>query len=272
MMNRKIPHPTRHATMTLPIIFSLLCAGCVTAPDAPGNSATSAAPINHASQVPVMQGTHLLALLPMREGYGPGDHDAYEARIARFSGEHGMVRDSAYTVSQFLGGNAGPRNASTVGVWSLKSAESVQAVMSDPRYQAQVEYRNKIHAMADAQMYMVKQEFSGRSPSSGHVLLVGALVMNQGFDFEAHDSYEKTIAPIGARYGMQMYRSYRVLQQMGAPGPSKVVAVNIWELPNPDALGKVMSDPDYVAQVPVRNRIHDMKATTMYFVAPRTAS
>jgi len=204
----------------------------------------------------------------MRAGYGPDDHDAYEARIRPITRDHGMALDTAYTVNKFLGGS-GPDDASTVGIWSLGSAKSLQEVMSDPRYQAQIEYRDQIHDMANSPMYMAKLEFNGAPPTPGHVLLVGVLAMNQGFDFEAHDTYEKTIAPISARYGMRIYRSYRVLQKMGSPSPDNVVAVNIWELPNPQALSQVMNDPDYVANIPTRNKIHDMKATTMYFVTPR---
>lgn len=258
MINHKNQCPARSVIPFLPLILSLLSVGCATTTQTPEEALSAQQP------------THLVALLPMQAGYGPDDHDAYEARIRPLAEEHGMALDAAYTVNKFLGGN-GPREASTVGIWSLGSAQSLQALMSDPRYQAQVEYRDRIHDMSNTPMYLAKREFSGSQPSSGHVLLVGVLAMNQGYDFNAHDAYEKTIAPISARYGMRIYRSYRVLQKMGVPSIDNVVAVNIWELPNPEALSRVMSDPDYVAQIPVRNRIHNMKATTMYFVTPRTA-
>jgi len=207
MINHKTQRPIRPTISFLPVILSLLCIGCVTTSRTPEGTSSAEQPI-----------THLVALLPMRAGYGPDDHDAYEARIRPIAREHGMALDTAYTVNKFLGGS-GPGDASTVGIWSLVSAKSLQEVMSDPRYQAQVDYRDQIHDMANSPMYMAKLEFNGAPPTPGHVLLVGVLAMNQGFDFEAHDTYEKTIAPISARYGMRIYRSYRVLQKDGSPQP-----------------------------------------------------
>ena len=93
--------------------------------------------------------------------------------------------------------------------------------------------------------------------------------MNEGFGFDDHARYEDELAPISNRHGMELVRSFRVLQTMGA-GPQNVAAINIWALSSPDALGEVMSDPDYVSNIPNRDRIHDMAATSMYFVAPRS--
>lgn len=266
----KTQNPILPAVKFLPFILSALCTGCITSTQAPGAMSASKTLTSQNRSAPADQATHLVALLPMRSGYGTADHDAYEARIRSITRDHGMDLDSAYSVKQFLGGS-GPSGASTVGIWSLGSAQSLQDVMSDPRYQAQVEYRDRIHDMSNTQMYMVKREFSDAPPSPGHVLLVGVLVMNQGFDFEAHDNYEKNIAPISAKYGMRLYRSYRVMQKLSPSGLDNAVALNIWELPNQEALSQVMSDPDYMANIPARNRIHDMQATTMYFVTPRTA-
>jgi hypothetical protein len=66
---------------------------------------------------------------------------------------------------------------------------------------------------------------------------------------------------------MRLYRSFRVLQAMG--GASNIVAVNVWDLDSPEALSQVMADPEYVAKIEYRDRIHDMATTTMYFVSKR---
>jgi len=222
----------------------------------------------HACAVPAAEGqSKLVALLSMKEGFGPSDHDAYEKRISPIAAEHGMRRESAYTVGKFLGGT-GPKQASTVGVWALDAPASLQSVMSDSQYQAQVPYRDRLHDMPNSVMYLAKEEFTATSTPSGRTLLVGVIAMKPGFDYEDHSAYEKALAPITAKHGMRLFRAYRVVQPLGG-GPANAVAINIWELPSPEALGKVMGDPEYAAIVPYRDRIHDMAGTTMYFAASR---
>jgi len=254
-------HHTRHAeAITLTIAAPLSLGSTPLAAAAPT--------VEHPCLAPASEGqTKLVALLSMKEGFGPADHDGYEKRISPITLDHGMRGESAYTVGKFLGGT-GPKEASTVGVWSLETPASLQAVMSDPRYQAQVPYRDRLHDMAHAVMYLAKEEFAATTAPSGKTLLVGVIAMKPGFDYEDHNAYEKTLASITARHGMRLFRAYRIVQPLGG-GPANAVAVNIWELPSPEALGKVMSDPEYVAIVPYRDRIHDMAETTMYFVASR---
>lgn len=272
MIRHKNKHPVGFVIKSLPLAVALICVGCTTTiqtPEKVSTDRTMTTPkVRQAIEQPA---AHLIALLPMRNGYDANDHDTYETRLSPMMKEHGMALDSVFTVSKYLGGN-GPSGASSLGIWSLGTDKSLGEVMGDSRYQAQTKYRDTIHDMANTPMYMVKEEFKGAPLPSGHVLLVGLLVMNQGFDFNAHDAYEKAIAPITARYGMHIYRSYRVLQKMGEHNADNVVAVNLWELPNPEALGKIMSDPDYLANIPNRDKIHNMKATTMYFATPRSVA
>ncbi len=64
--------------------------------------------------------------------------------------------------------------------------------------------------------------------------------------FDEHIAYERAIEPVSARHGMQLVRSFRVLNTMGALS-GNVVAVSLWDLLRPEALQAIMSDPDYVA-------------------------
>lgn len=211
--------------------------------------------------------THLIALLPMREGFGPADQDAYESRIAPIAADHGMHRESAYTIEKFLGG-AGPKNASTFGVWSLDGPSTLQDVMGDARYQANVPQRDRVHDMANVAMYLTSADVAAAPPAPGHALLVGVLAMKPGFGYSDHITYEHSIEPVTARHGMRLVNSYRVLQAMGA-GIKNAAAVAVWDLKSPETLGEVMNDPEYVANIANRDRIHDMTATTMYFVTRR---
>lgn len=244
---------------------ALLAAACTgTQPAAP---AADALPRAAASAQTAATPTHLIALLPMRDGFGPADQDAYEEVIAPIAAEHGMRRESAYTITRFLGG-AGPKNASTFGAWSLGKPSTLQDVMGDPRYQANVAQRDRVHDMAHVAMYVTSAEVSSAAPPPGHALLVGVLAMKPGFGYGDHVAYEQSIAAVTERHGMRLFRSYRVLQSMGA-GIGNAVAVAVWDLKSPEVLGQVMKDPEYVAKLDTRDRIHDMAATTMYFVTPR---
>lgn len=210
----------------------------------------------------------LFAAMTMRPGFGPGDHDAYEARIAPIAAEHGMRRTEALTVTKFLGGT-GPGDAAALGFWSLATPDAVQRVMGDPRYQAQTPYRNQVHDMASVAMYSAREAISGAPAPAGHVLLVGLIAMKPGFTFEDHAAYEDRIAPITRRHGMRLVRAYRVTDRLSDTGAANVAAIYIWSLPTQDALGAIMQDPEYIANTPERDRTHDMRATTMYFAAAR---
>ena len=242
------------ATVTLASLASL-GSGCRS------NDRGSASPV---VEHPTAQ---LVAVLPMNEGFGPEDQDRYEQAIAPIAADHGMARTEAYTVSKYLGGD-GPRHASTVGVWALEQPESMSRVMGDDRYLAHVERRDEIHDLPSAAMYMTREEFRGTPPAPGEAILVGLLVMNESHGFDDHHDYEMSISPTTERHGMRLFAEYRVLDKLSPSAPD-AAAINFWALETPEALGKVMSDPEYQTHIEHRDAIHDMQATTMYFVAPR---
>ena len=93
--------------------------------------------------------------------------------------------------------------------------------------------------MSNSVMYLAQEAFAATSMPSGRALLVGVIAMKPGFDYEDHSAYEKALAPITAKHGMRLFRAYRVVQPLGG-GPANAVAINIWEPPSPEALGKVM--------------------------------
>ncbi len=167
------------------------------------NRAAYAAPASVPSR---QRADTLIAVMTMKPGFSPSDHDAYEARVAPIAAEHGMNRSTALSVTQFVGG-AGPRNASTIGFWSLQSADSVQSLMGDPRYQAQISHRDQIHDMANLMMYSARETIAGAPAPAGHVLLVGLIAMKPGFSFDDHAAYEARMASISARHGMQLVRA-----------------------------------------------------------------
>jgi uncharacterized protein (DUF1330 family) len=204
----------------------------------------------------------------MNEGYGPADHDAYESRVAPVARKHGMVREAVYTVNQFLAGT-GPKDATSVGVWSLDAPSSLQALMSDPAYKANIPLRNRIHAMKQLSMFLVREAVDEGAPRPGHAVLVALLVLNEGHDAAEQADYEKTVAPIAGRHGLRLFKSYHVVKGMAGPGAGRVALINFYDLPTPDALGRISASAEYKTHIPHRNRVHDMTASSFYFVAPR---
>ncbi len=225
---------------------------------------SQAPPTSGAIQDPT---AHLVAFLPMHEGYGPSDQDAYEEKIAPVASSHGMARASALTVSKFLGG-AGPKHASTIGVWALESPESMKGTMSAPGYAENIPLRDRIHDMPNAAMYMTKEEFSAGPIETGATILVGLLVMNEGYGFDDHHEYETSLAQLTRRHGMRLVAEYRVLDKLSPRAPD-AAAINVWQLDSPESLGSVKRDPEYQQHVEYRDELHNMEATAMWFASAR---
>jgi len=253
-----LPSP-RHASVAL-LVALALSPGCRSA-DRPDPSGP---PTPEVVQEPA---AHLVAFLPMREGYGPSDQDAYEAKIAPIAASHGMARTTALSVSKFLGG-AGPVQASTIGVWSLDSPASMTGTMSDPGYAENVALRDRIHDMPNAAMYMTTEEFSAGPVKPGGAILVGLLAMNEGYGFDEHHDYEASIADVTKRHGMKLIAEYRVQDKLSPSAPD-AAAINIWQLESPESLGAVMRDPEYQQHIEHRDELHDMETTAMWFTTVR---
>ncbi|MBV1861862.1 MAG: hypothetical protein KUG77_25805 [Nannocystaceae bacterium] len=253
-------HPASRRAFVALLGVLTLTAGCRSA----DRQGASAPPTPQAVQNPT---AHLVAFLPMHEGYGPSDQDSYEEKIAPIAASHGMARTSALTVSKFLGG-AGPAQASTIGVWALEAPASMKATMSDPRYAENMSLRDRIHDMPNAAMYMATEEFNAGPAKPGSTILVGLLAMNEGYGFDDHHDYETSISDITKRHGMHLIAEYRVLDKL-SPSAPEAAAVNVWRLDSPESLGAVMRDPEYQTHIEHRDELHDMKTTTMWFTTER---
>ena len=63
------------------------------------------------------------------------------------------------------------------------------------------------------------------------------------------------------------YGKRRFGSPIGSPLP-EAVEFNIWELPDTEVFAKIVSDPEYQANIAERDRIHDMGKLTMILAAP----
>jgi hypothetical protein len=101
---------------------------------------------------------------------------------------------------------------------------------------------------------------------AGDTKLVAFLAMNSGFGPADHDGYERRIAPIAASHGMLREGAFTLEKFLGGSGPAKASTFGVWSLETPASLPAVMSDAGYAAEVPLRDRLHDMQASKMYLV------
>lgn len=203
---------------------------------------------------------YLLDFVIMNEGYGIEERNNYEAIIEPISGKYGAKIIRSYDLKQHLGG-AIP-NAIRLNVWELPDG-AMQKLQQDPDYQALVAYRDRIHSMADGSLFMATESLGKREPTTD-TIMVDLVVMQDGYGLEEREAYERKMAPIGAKYGVEKFATYDILQKVGGAAPDGL-RVNLWAVPDPSAMAKAMSDPDYQKLIPRRDQIHRMDLVTLFF-------
>lgn len=209
----------------------------------------------------------MVELTVMNEGFGQKDRDIYIGRTAPIIKKYGMRKVDSYQIVQRMAG-AGPENVLELDLWDVASPDALPKLMSDPQYQANVPFRDKIHNMGALTLYMAKKKFDAGKISPSSMVMVELVVLNDGYGQKERDEYFETTKKIAAKYGIQMYRSYQILQYLSGTGPKNPLELNLWELPGPEAMQKLASDADYQANVPRRDSIHNMSVLTLYMAKP----
>lgn len=123
------------------------------------------------------------------------------------------------------------------------------------KHVAKHEIRNKNHSVKAVQK------------TDSPLILIDFVVLNEGFGLQDRTEYEKHVRPIAAKYGMKMEHSYDLTQYFSGQlkGATKLT---IWEFPNKGVLKQLKNDPEYIALAPLRDKIHNMEALTLYFAEP----
>ncbi len=93
--------------------------------------------------------------------------------------------------------------------------------------------------------------------------LIDFVVLKDATALAERNAYEAKMAPIAEQYGARVIHSYDITGHIAGP-MEEAVRLNVWAFSEPDALAKLNEDARYQALVPVRDRIHDMEALTLY--------
>lgn len=213
----------------------------------------------------------MIELTVLKDGYGQKDRDVYISKTAPVVKRYGMKKADSYQIMQRLMG-AGPENVLELDLWELPSPDAMQKLGSDKQYQANVPFRDKVHDMSALTLYMAKKKFDSSRPIHSAAVMVELVVLNDGYGQKERDEYFEKTEKVAAKYGIRRFRSYQILQYVMGAGPKDALELNLWELPDPEALQKLGSDPDYQANVALRDRIHNMAILTLYMAKPKTGS
>ncbi len=212
-----------------------------------------------------MSKTVLIDFPILNEGYGPDDRDDYTRNLEVIAARHGIRPIGRYDTIQHLTGSL--QGAIGVNLWEMDNDGALEALLSDDDYKANIEWRDRLHDMERLAMYVATPVLDGRSDPEKPALL-DLVVLNPGMTLDDRAEYGKTIAPIAAELGAKVVRSFRIDRHLSGEVPG-AVEFNIWELPDPGVIEKLISHPDYQAAIPTRDRIHDMEQLTMILAKPR---
>lgn len=212
-------------------------------------------------------GMTMIELTVMNDGFAQKDRDIYIGKTAPIVKKYGMKKVDSYQILQRMAG-AGPENVLELDLWDMASPDALQNLMSDPQYQANVPFRDKIHNMGSLTLYMAKKKFDAGKLNPSSMVMAEIVVLNDGYGQKERDQYFEATKKTAAKYGIRMFRSYQILQYMTGTGPKNALELNLWELPGPEAMQKLGNDPDYQSNVVRRDAIHNMSALTLYMAKP----
>lgn len=113
------------------------------------------------------------------------------------------------------------------------------------------------------EMPMAGDEMAKQGGMGGQLTLVDIVVLQEGRTLAERDKYEAYIKPIAARYGVRLVQSFDVTKHLSG-GVERAARVNVWTLPNAEAMKKLSADPDYEKAADYRNAVHVMEDVTLY--------
>ncbi len=111
--------------------------------------------------------------------------------------------------------------------------------------------------------------FATPSLADNKLNLIDFVIMNEGSDIADRDQYEQRIAPMAERTGLSIVRSVDLVQHLNG-GIPRAVRLNIWEMESAANMQALMQDPEYQAEIPTRDAIHNMKDLSLYLATETT--
>jgi len=96
---------------------------------------------------------------------------------------------------------------------------------------------------------------------SGSDFFIDLLILQDGKTLSDAESYFKTVVPIASKHGLVRIHSFTVKKTMS--GETKPQLVNLWTMSGNNVFEGIGSDPEYRKMIPIRNKLFDMKRSTM---------
>ena len=100
-------------------------------------------------------------------------------------------------------------------------------------------------------------------------VLIDLVVLNSGFGQSDRDAYSKDTQEIAKKYGFEKRQSFQVAHKLSGAGPENAMEFNLWTLPSPSAMAGLGQDAAYQANVPKRDKVHNMGELTLYLARPK---
>lgn len=212
---------------------------------------------------------NLIDFIVLNEGIDIGERNAYEAALKPIAARYGAEVVHSYDVKEHLAGKM-PTSV-RVNIWNLDNVDALGAVDKDADYRAMIPNRDRVHDLSALTLYKARETVNAGPITEGSVL-VDLVVMNEGFGAEERDAYEAKMAPLAAKYGYTIHASYEIDQKIGGNGPEKPLRLILWRGDNPDALGSLSEDADYIALENERQRLFDFSQLTLFMASPIQAN
>ncbi|MEW7292403.1 hypothetical protein [Aquimarina sp. 2304DJ70-9] len=109
-----------------------------------------------------------------------------------------------------------------------------------------------------------------KSINDSDYVLIDLVVLNMGYGEKDRAAYSKKTAKIASKYQLKKAQSYGIQSHLAGMGPKNAFEFNLWTMPSPTSMAALGQDPAYQANVPNRDKIHDMKALTLFLARPKT--
>ena len=226
--------------------------------------------VNASSQEKIRTNDYvLLDLVVLNENYTSKDRVSYSKETSKIAAKYDIKKSQSFGINAYIAG-MGPKNALEFNLWTMKSPAAMAQLGQDSNYQANVPKRDKIHNMKALSLFLARPKagFSNFKPKKGKTYLLDFVIMDEQAGALQRTIYNQKVQQIAKKHGINMVSSFDVLQKLGGQIDG-VLEVNIWEMDSPESMKALGGDPEYQANVPFRDQIHNMKDLTLYLASAK---
>jgi uncharacterized protein (DUF1330 family) len=156
-----------------------------------------------------------------------------------------------------------------VWMYEFRDAEAMAQMMQDATYVANLPTRSAIWDFDKNDLFAVTRLLKNEgslAPRSGWVNFVE---LHWARDAKAAEEYVRWIQPLAKKHGGEVAQVFKVDGVLH--GDLQPQYIWVYRFRGQQAMGSLMSDPEYVKNVPNRDRIWDFEKNQLLVVQPRNA-